>query len=376
MPENIVVGLKSRNAKTRKELQDIVSALPGFRSQEFDFDSPCDLLILELEGNPPKEIPSIDKFQESGLAKEVFLTSSFLEPELLLRAIRAGAKEFFTQPIQRTEVEASLLKFQERIKRKENQYANKGKNGKIINVIGSKGGVGTTTLSVNIATNLAQNPFGSVSVILVDLNLLFGEIPIFLDVQNEFNWAEVARNINRLDSHYLMSILSKHGTGLYVLPSPTGLEGFNIATPEIMERILEQMRAIFDFIVIDSGQSLDEVSLKILHMSDFVLLTAILSLPCLTNVKRLLYNFERLGFPDPEGVKIIINRYHKKSLISIKEAEEVLKRKVFRHIENDFINTMAAINQGKPLQQVAPNSEVMKNIRELAFTFIAKKKIN
>ncbi len=376
MPEIIVVGLKSSNAKIRKELQEIVSALPGFRSQEFDFDSPCDLLILELEGNPPRDIPSIDKFQEAGLAKEVFLTSSRLEPELLLRAIRAGAKEFFPQPIQRNEVEAGLLKFQERIKRTENQVSPKGKIGKIINVIASKGGVGTTTLSVNLATSLAQNPLGPLSVVLVDLNLLFGEVPIFLDVQNEFNWAEVARNISRLDSHYLMSILSRHGTGLYVLPSPTGLEGFNVATPEIMEQILEQMKAIFDFIIIDSGQALDEVSLKILHMSDFVLLTAILSLPCLTNVKRLLHNFERLGFPGPEGIKIIINRHNKKSLISLKEAEEVLKRKVFWHIENDFLNTMAAINQGKPLQQIAPSSEVAKNIRELAFTFIEKKKIN
>jgi len=212
-------------------------------------------------------------------------------------------------------------------------------------------------------------------VVLMDMNSLFGEIPIFLNIQPEFNWAEVARNISRLDSHYLMSILSKHKNGMYILPSPTGLDGIGVSTPEFIERILGLMRQVFDFIVIDGGQSLDEVSLKILQMSDFLFLIAVLSLPCLTNVKRLLRTFEKLGFPTSQQVGIVINRYHKKSLISLKDAEASLDKKFFGLIDNDYLTTMSAINQGKTLESIAPGAEVSKNIRKLASSVLELKKV-
>jgi pilus assembly protein CpaE len=134
------------------------------------------------------------------------------------------------------------------------------------------------------------------------------------------------------------------------------------------------MRRVFDFIVIDGGQPLDEVSLKILEMTDFLFLIAVLSLPCLTNVKRLLRTFEKLGYPQNEQIRIIINRYHKKSLISLKDAEAALDRKISGLIDNDYPTTMSAINQGKTLDSIAPGSEVSKNVKKLASTFLEMKK--
>jgi len=205
---------------------------------------------------------------------------------------------------------------------------------------------------------------------LIDMNLLFGEIPIFLNIESVFNWGEIARNISRLDSTFLMSILFKHSSGVYVLPSPTGLDGVNVANPEIIEKLLGLMRNVFDYIVIDGGQALDDISLKILEMSDLVLLVAILSLPCLTNVKRLLWIFQKLGYPRQEDMKIVINRHHKKNaVISLKEAEESINQKIFWFIPNDYPTTMSAINQGRTLLSVAPGAEVSKNLRELASRF-------
>jgi pilus assembly protein CpaE len=169
-----------------------------------------------------------------------------------------------------------------------------------------------------------------------------------------------------------MSILSKHSSGVYVLPSPTGLDGVNVANPEIIEKLLGLMRNVFDYIVIDGGQALDDISLKILEMSDMVLLIAILSLPCLTNVKRILWIFQKLGYPQQEIIKIIINRHSKKSVISLKEAEESINQKFFWFVPNDYFTTMSAINQGKTLLSVAPGAEVSRNLRELASRFIEK----
>jgi len=136
------------------------------------------------------------------------------------------------------------------------------------------------------------------------MNLVFGEIPLFLNIDSNFSWGEVARNITRLDSTFLMSILSKHSSGIYLLPSPTGIDGINVATPEIIEKLLNEMLEVFDFIIVDGGQSLDEISLKILEMSEVVFLVGILSLPCLTNMKRLLGNFRKLGFPEEKKLKL------------------------------------------------------------------------
>jgi pilus assembly protein CpaE len=373
MDDNVIsIRFEIKQPSLIEELEEVISSLEGFELQQSGDPSPCDLLILEIGEDPKEEFQLIHKVQDSGVAREIFLTSSQLEPDLLLQALRAGAKEFFPQPIKKEEVKEAFLKFKERREKKSKFEEEKKKKGKIIDVVGSKGGVGNTTIAVNLATSLVESA-GSPLVALIDMNLLFGEIPIFLNIESAFNWGEVARNISRLDSTYLMGILSKHPSGVYVLPSPTGLDGVNVATPEIIEMLLGLMRNVFDYIVIDGGQALDDISLKILEMSDTVLLVAILSLPCLTNVKRLLWIFQKLGYPQQDIIKIIINRHHKKkSVISLKEAEESINQKIFWFIANDYPTTMSAINQGKNLSSVAPGAEVSRNLKELASLLLEK----
>jgi len=371
MPENVIsVKLEIKDQKVRQDFEQVISSMEGFHLKKSNPVESCDLLIFEIGGDLKKELQLVQSIQASGTAREVFLTSSRFEPDLLLQAMRAGSKEFFPQPIKREEVKEALLKFKARGESLKLSSVKK-KKGKIINIIGSKGGVGTTTVAVNLATSLIESK-ESPSVALIDMNLLFGEIPTFLNIESAFNWGEIARNISRLDSTFLMSILSKHSSGVYILPSPTGLDGVNVATPEIIEKLLALMRDIFDFIVIDGGQSLDNISLKILEMSDDVLLIAILSLPCLTNLKRLLWTFQRLGYPQEENIKIVISRHHKKSVISLKEAEQNLKKKIFWFIPNDFPTTMSAINQGKTILSVAHGTEISESFKDLASLFLEK----
>jgi len=372
MVENpILVRFEIKQPKVKEELEGIISSMEGFELDNSGSALACDLLILEVGEDLKKEFQLAHNLLDSGMAREIFFTSSRLDPELLLQAIRAEAKEFFPQPIKKEEVKSALSKLKDR-RGKGIVDGEKRKNGKIIDVIGSKGGVGNTTLAVNLASSLVENP-SSPLVALIDMNLLFGEIPIFLNIESVFNWGEIARNISRLDATYLMSILSKHASGIYVLPSPTGLDGVNVANPEIIEKLLGLMRNVFDYIVIDGGQALDDISMKILEMSDTVLLVAILSLPCLTNVKRLLWIFQKLGYPEQEDIKIVINRHHRKlTVITPKEAEESINQKIFWFVPNDYPTTMSAINQGKTLSAVAPGAEVSKNIRELGSQFIER----
>jgi len=370
----ISVGFKIKDEKTRKEIIDIVSSLQGFSVQNSPDMEDCDVLIIELGKDFKNDCQMVNALFCAGSVKDIFLVSSHVEPEMLLQAMRAGAREFFPLPLKREEMVNALLKFKERNKNVIFTEESKAK-GKIINIIGSKGGIGTTTIAVNFATSLLELQDAGKSVALIDMNHLFGEIPLFLDIESTFNWGEVAKNISRLDSTYLMSIVSKHTSGAHVLPSPTRLDGINPASPGIIEKLLRFMQKEYDYIVIDSGQSLDEISLKVLELSDTVLINAILSLPCLINVKRLIDTFKKLGYPADEKVRIIVNRYHKNSVLSLKEAEQGIGKRIFWQIPNDFQTTISAINQGKTLAAVARKAEITQNIRELASKFARQSEV-
>lgn len=363
MPQDTFsVKLEIKNRDVRNKLEDVISSAEGFCVQRPEDPAHAELLIFEIGSDLQKEFQLIHSLQNLDTGSEVFLTSHHSDPSVLVQAIRAGAKEFFSQPIHTEEVRQALERFKERRGKSRGQARNK--KGQIIDVIGAKGGVGTTTIAVNLADSLAKEE-SLPSVVLIDMNLLFGEIPLFLDIEPTYHWSEIVKNISRLDTTFLMSILSKHSSGVYLLPSASQLDGHNVATPEIMERLLCLMQTVFDFIVIDGGQHLDDISLKILEMADTVLLISVLSLPCLANVNRLLKSLHGLGYP-PEKSNVVINRYLKNSEISLKDAENGINKGIFRTIPNDYRATMSAINQGKPLCEMAPRKPIAKGIRELA----------
>jgi pilus assembly protein CpaE len=239
--------------------------------------------------------------------------------------------------------------------------------------VGSKGGVGTTTISVNLAVTLAEQEEDR-SVAILDMNTLFGEIPLFLEISPKYHWGEITKNIERLDETFLMNVLSKHASGVHVLPSPGYLNGHQAPTPDIMERLLGVMKHMFDYVIIDCGQSTDETALKTLQMSDEVLLISVLSLPCLANTSKLLRSFIDLGYVRKERIKVVLNRYMKKSEISFQDAKEGICHDISWIIPNDYGTTMSAINNGKPLSEIAPRSKIVKSLKEMAETMFPSDK--
>ena len=364
MPKNTMhVKVETKDLDLERELEDIIRLVEGFSVQRSDDTRRADLVIFELGDDIEKDFKLIHSLIDVDAIGEVFYTSRHFDRAVLLQAMRTGAKEFFSQPINKQEVRQALEDFRERTEKAKQKEP--VKIGQIIELIGSKGGVGTTTVAVNLAVSLAEMK-GAHSVALIDRNMLFGEVPLFLEIKPSYHWGEITKNIDRLDSTFLMNVLSKHSSGVYVLPSPASLNGHDPATPEIMEHLLSLMQRMFDFVVIDGGQSLDETSLKILEMSDIVLLVSILSLPCLSNTKKLLKSFHTLGYPARERIKVVINRHLKNPEISLKDSEAAIDEKIFWTIPNDYRRTLSAINQGKPLSQLASRAPITKSVRELA----------
>jgi pilus assembly protein CpaE len=225
--------------------------------------------------------------------------------------------------------------------------------------------VGTTTVAVNLAMSLLKAQKRQ-SVVLVDMNTLFGEVPLFLEMSPKFHWGEITKNIDRLDKTFLSNILTPHKSGIRVLPSPAYLNGHLNPTPEIMTRLLDIMKKMFDYVLIDTGQSTNDQSLRVVELSDTLLLITILSLPCLSNTNRLIKSFLDLGYIGSDRIKVVLNRHTKNNDISLKDAEAGIKRELFWVIPNDFNTTMAAINNGKPLAQIASRAAITKSFEEMA----------
>jgi pilus assembly protein CpaE len=370
MSDNIIcTKIAARNSDLRKKFEEIVASTEGYQVQSSDNKQRPDLLIFEMGTDTEKEFRVIESLLNSNSVGEVFLTSENTEQSVLRNAMRIGAKECFSQPLEKQEIRRALERFKTR--RKKSGHQENVKSGQIIDVIGSKGGVGATTIAVNLAVSIAETKKAQ-SVALVDMNMLFGDIPIFLALKPNYHWGEITKDIARLDATFLMNILSKHSSGVHVLPSPSHLNGNQAVTPETIEHLLSLMQGMFDFVVIDGGQSLNKTSLRILEMSDDVLLVSLLSLPYLANTNKLLTSFANFQHLPKERIKIVINRYLKESQVSLKDAEDAINRKVFWTIPNDYKTTMSAINQGKALPQFAAKSAVTRNLKELAAALALK----
>lgn len=324
----------------------------------------ADLVVREIA--PERGEAAIDEVAEL-LARrgdlEVFLTAADVDPEFLMGVMRLGVREFFPWPVSPEAVRMALWRVKERRRGLEGQRA--VRQGRIINVFGAKGGVGTTSLAVNLAAAFQTHKDGA-QVALMDMNLPFGEAQLFLDLAPKFHWGEVLGNIARLDATYLMSVMSRHESGLYLLAPPSRLDDLQMATPENISKLLELMRQIFDTVVIDLGMYLDEITLKVMDISDAIVLVCVQNLPCLANVRRFLDNIRQAEAGLEEKLRIVVNRHLRDSDLVVEDMEKALSLPVFWRVPNDYPTTLAAINQGKTLLETAPKAPVTRSLADLA----------
>ncbi len=325
-----------------------------------------DILIYEIGKDPTSEFEVMRELLKDGIVNTIFLTSNNASSSILVPALRTGAKEFFEQPIVEQDVRNAFQKVLEQ------HFTNKGQTehinpGKVIGIFGAKGGVGTTTFAVNIANSI-QLRNSEKTVALVDMNRVLGEIPILLDLETDFNWDELATNINRLDTAFLTQALVKHKSGMYVMPAPNRVD--TTLHPQTMLQVLEKTREAFDFVIIDIGMQIDDMMYSVLEMSDIIYLISILSLPCMVNVKRRQESLFLRNRMLADKIRVILNRFEKNSSITLAEAEEVIANTIYAKIPNAFRTTMEAINIGKPLADVARGSKVEKAYMELAKSLV------
>jgi pilus assembly protein CpaE len=187
-----------------------------------------------------------------------------------------------------------------------------------------------------------------------------------------FDWMEIVNNASRLDGTYLMSILSKHPSGFYVLPSPAKMIDGQTSIPSVIEALLRLMQQLFDFIIVDGGRCIDDISKVALKAADRLFLIGTPILPCIVNLKKLLHTFRTLGYPPEQSIDIVANRSNQASGISLKAVDQIIEQRVLWYLPDDYRHAVAAINSGEPLNVVAEGSELSKKIAAMALALTGK----
>ena len=187
-----------------------------------------------------------------------------------------------------------------------------------------------------------------------------------MDLKPSFNISYMLENLDKMNDDFLLSTMEKYkSTSLYVLADPPFFKQAADILPEHITKLFSMLKKTFSYIVVDAESSFDAKNIAALTESDLVFLVTIANLPALRNSQRCLELFERLGF-DKNKTQILLNRYMENDEVSIDDIENVLERKVYWKIPNNYFTMMSSINKGIPVSDINPDSNVAKSYRDLA----------
>jgi len=234
--------------------------------------------------------------------------------------------------------------------------------GKVLAVFSPKGGVGRTTIALNLSLAIVQ--LSDRRVVLVDGSLTFGDVAVMLNLPPTRTISDLIPYANRLDEDLVNTILAAHPSGLRVLLAPPKPELADLVTPEHMSLILARLRELFDYVVVDTMTTLNDITLAILDAADKVLVVTTPEIPAIKNVRTFLDTTAALGYP-PDKIELILNRADASPGIDVGEIEATLGRRFTARINSGGLRVVEAANRGTPVVLADPGGEVAQGIYNL-----------
>ncbi len=320
-----------------------------------------DIGIITLDADSDKALDLVQKVSATSPDCSILVLSSETDGSLILRAMRAGAKEFISLPINLEDLLAALGRITDR---RYGQGESHSRGSTVISVAGATGGVGSTSLAVNLGCSLAQDSNNTVA--LIDLDMSLGDADVFLDTIPDYTLLDVAQNVSRLDFALLKRSLTKHDSGLFLLPRPMQMEDAATIGPEDFQRVVGLLKATFTHVIFDLSKSYGPLDIVAMESSNHILLVTQLDLPCLRNIVRLMASFAEMD-SIADKIKIVVNRAGLGSgEISVKKAQDSIGREVYCQLPNDYRTMVEVRNNGVPLIEQAPKAKITQAISQLA----------
>jgi len=372
MPQTLRVILFTAHSESAPELRRSITSLPQIRIvAELDEPSlmsqaaaqfPADLLIADLDPSALTVLECLRQLKEAAPDLPVFALSTHTEGDVVLRAMKAGVREYLIKPL-------NVVEFEQSISALAGAMTKTQQPGKLISVIGSGGGMGCTTIATNLAVELAVQ-VGTAGegqkVALVDLDFRFGHVATLLDVHGQHTVADLCATPEHLDPEMVMKALIRHDSGLYVLRRPESFAEAESITAAHCANVLASLQQMCTYVVVDGPTRHDPGGRSVLDAADHIFLVIQLLVTSVRNADRMMKELAAQGF-NPERVSFVVNRLGRESAhLEVDQVETILRRKVLATIADDWKSVSCSINIGRPLKAEFERSRVRMDIRDLA----------
>ena len=319
-------------------------------------ESDCDVIVVDLDSGVGPGIDLIANICSRNLVVTVMACSSGHEADVVIRSMRAGAREFLSEPVAAATITEAFMRASARRK----TVSPSGAAGKLLVFQGAKGGTGVTTLAINFAIALTKENVGG--VVLVDLHPQLGEIALGLGIVPPFSIADALENSGRLDADFLSTLLMRHDTGLMVLASSDAY-GTHRSLERGAEKLFRILREEFAFVVVDAGSCSGNIPDVLFEMADTIYLVTEVNLPALRNARRLISWFA--AKESEHGLEVVLNRFNSRKVeIDEESTTKALSRPVDWNIPNDYMAVRGAQNLGTSLMM--QDTPISRAVRQMA----------
>jgi pilus assembly protein CpaE len=314
-----------------------------------------DAVIIDLDSDSEYALELVESVAANS-ATTVMVYSSRMDPNLMVRAMRAGSREFLTEPIDANALADALMRAGSR---RHGVRATKKQGGKLLVFLGGKGGSGVTTVACNFAVALVREC--AQTAVLIDLDLPLGDAALSLGLTTQFSTADAIQNADRMDSNFFSKLLTTHNSGLPVLAAPGRFPHVQAAS-ETIEKMLAVARQDFNYVIIDAGSRFDLTDAKWFEQADTAYLVMQAGIPELRNSHRLISEFFKSGTPE---LDIVLNRYVKTSMgVDEEHIEKALTRPIKWKIPSDYYNVRRMQNEAIPL--ALDDSPIARVLQDMA----------
>jgi len=384
----IVDDIAETRENIRKLLQfepDVLvvgAARTGEEALELARETQPDVILMDINMPDMDGITATQAIIEDVPFAQIVILSVQSEPDYMRRAMQAGAKDFIAKPPSGDELITAIrvaypnaVKIRiELDKGRRPQPAGVGPglaatgplrpSGKVVTLYSAKGGVGCTMLATNLAIGLNTD---ETPTVLVDTNLQFGDISVFLNLQVKNSIADLASRIEEIDAEVLEEVLMVHESGLRVLAAPARPEMAEEVQPEHVRKVIEHLRLNFAYVVVDTSSTMDDTTLAVLDLTDVLVTVATPDIPAIKDARLLFDLLSVLEFPK-DRVVFVLNKTDRRTGITAEAVAENLKHPVDGEVPSDERTVTASVNRGIPLLLGDRSRPMVKYLTDLVVT--------
>lgn len=323
------------------------------------------LVIVDAADADAADADLLERLTRHYAAAHFMMLTDNHQPELLIRAMRAGVREVLQLPL----VHRALHEAIDRIAASAGVTASH--DGKVLAFIACKGGSGATFIATNFGYALAT--LADKKVLLIDLHRQFGDATLYVsDQKPSMTLSDVCQQIARIDAPFLESCLVHVAPGFGVLAAADDPAQAVETKPEHIDAILRVARQHYDYILLDIGRQIDAVSLRALDSTDAIYPVLQLALPDIRHARRLLDIFRSLGYVT-DHIRLVVNRYEKGGKLRLQDLHAALGAEVVHTVPNDYIAVTDSVNQGIPVLQLARGSAAARSLADLVEMLTARR---